>query len=328
MNYRELQALLSTMLYGEGQSFHGHRIYPFSLNAKKAVLMAEWERLSSQPLTGQFCIYEAKNASETEQDADVNTDNVDAIIAAARAEVEANPVHEEPALKAACAKWSEPEFSTLQEVQDAYYELNKRYKAIETQMVEQAGWKHNHISDVATRRTVIGSLHEYQQHTSDSALKSCKVSKELKEHYINLKQQMQRLSEMADNLAKLEAMTYEDQEPEALPEPTYSCTPTHMTPHWESELHTRLTCDVCNGQKCDIEPAKAEPIDYSKPFRNVEIVDLSVVYNRHGVSQDYSCRFCKDKGTFVRATRLIKRTSNMTDYTYSDPACRVCASRW
>lgn len=37
-----------------------------------------------------------------------------------------------------------------------------------------------------------------------------------------------------------------------LPEPTYSCTNSHMEPHLESELHTRLTCDICNGQRCDL----------------------------------------------------------------------------
>lgn len=37
-----------------------------------------------------------------------------------------------------------------------------------------------------------------------------------------------------------------------LPEPVYACTNSYMEPHWTSGLYSKLTCDVCNGQRCDL----------------------------------------------------------------------------
>lgn len=59
-------------------------------------------------------------------------------------------------------------------------------------------------------------------------------------------------------------------------------------------------------------------------FRDVSIDDAITNFNAYDRLLSFSCRFCgSPQGDY-----LVSRTSNMTDYRYSDHACYTCACNW
>lgn len=77
--------------------------------------------------------------------------------------------------------------------------LNQELRAAETAMLEKSGfWKRNQVGDLAARRTTLGALKQFEPHTVETALKSPKVPRELKDHYRKVKARREDVSRRAD----------------------------------------------------------------------------------------------------------------------------------
>ena len=91
----------------------------------------------------------------------------------------------------------------LEDIQAEYYEDNKRKKNLEKEIIQQAStWKHRRVPSLEVRKTELGALAEFSLMDLNSALRSRKVSGELKKRYKTLIQKMQRNSDHADELAR------------------------------------------------------------------------------------------------------------------------------
>lgn len=78
-------------------------------------------------------------------------------------------------------------------------ELNRKVDAAAKAMLDASGyWKHNKKGDLATRRSTIGALMEFEPHSVETALKSPKVARSLKDAYRTAKAEKDALSQSAD----------------------------------------------------------------------------------------------------------------------------------
>lgn len=78
-------------------------------------------------------------------------------------------------------------------------ELNLKVDAAARAMLDASGyWKYNKKGDLATRKSTIGALMEFEPHSVETALKSPKVARSLKDAYRTAKAEKDTLSQAAD----------------------------------------------------------------------------------------------------------------------------------